>query len=165
MRAQATHTGATVRYALEDADEETDGHQIDPAEGETSISILVTAEDGTTSTTYTIVVTRQRAAEESQTVPLLDEEGATTQAYTGVLTLGLASGSDTGLQNNDRVIKNRNGFTFTFSSSTSDYPHAATNTTNYFVAVKAFPSDPGGSATYSHFLWVSCYQHMNVMNT
>ena len=149
VRAQATHTGATVRYELEDADEETDGHQVDLAEGETSISILVTAEDGTTSTTYTIVVTRQRAAEESQTVPLLDEEGATTQAYTGVLTLGLASGSDTGLQNNDRVIKNRNGFTFTFSSSTSDYPHAATNTTNYFVAVKAFPSDPGGSATYS----------------
>ena len=58
---------ATLAYrdgsdqALADADTGTDGHQVDLEVGENTIKVRVTAEDTTTTQTYTIVVTREDA--------------------------------------------------------------------------------------------------------
>ena len=62
------HTGATVAYldgsdaALADADPNTDHQQVDLVIGPNTIKVKVTAEDGTTVQTYTVVVTRTDAA-------------------------------------------------------------------------------------------------------
>ena len=50
--------GARHRITPGDADRGTSGHQIDFAEGETAVEVRVTAEDGVTTRTYTVVVTR-----------------------------------------------------------------------------------------------------------
>ena len=61
------HTGATVAYldgsdaALTDADPNTDHQQVDLVIGPNTIKVKVTAEDGTTMQTYTVVVTRTDA--------------------------------------------------------------------------------------------------------
>ena len=59
-----SNTNATLVYrdandqALEDADPNTEGHQVDLSVGENTISVRMTAEDTTTTNTYTIGVTR-----------------------------------------------------------------------------------------------------------
>ncbi len=45
--------------ALPDADANADGHQLNLSEGENVIKVLVTAEDGTSTRTYTLVLTRE----------------------------------------------------------------------------------------------------------
>ena len=61
VTATAANEFATItRIAPADADEDTDGHQVDLGVlSPTTISVLVTAEDGTT-TTYTVAVTRAK---------------------------------------------------------------------------------------------------------
>ena len=60
----ASAAGATVAYldgsddALADADGGTDGQQVDLSTGANTIKVKVTAEDGTTTKTYTVTVTR-----------------------------------------------------------------------------------------------------------
>ena len=60
----ASAAGATVAYldgsddALADADGSTDGQQVDLSTGANTIKVKVTAEDGTTTKTYTVTVTR-----------------------------------------------------------------------------------------------------------
>ena len=44
---------------LDDADDDADGFQVDLNEGANTIKVRVTAEDGTTSATYRVVVTRR----------------------------------------------------------------------------------------------------------
>ena len=70
VTATANHTGATVEYLdgsdteLVDADSTEDGHQVDLDVGDTVIKVKVTAEDGSTTQTYTVTVTRAAAAED-----------------------------------------------------------------------------------------------------
>ena len=64
MAATATDSNATVEYktvlnvALDDANGTEDGHQVTLAVGATQFLVVVTAEDGTTTQTYTVHVTR-----------------------------------------------------------------------------------------------------------
>ena len=61
---QTSHGSATVEYydagdaAIEDADGYTAGHQVALGVGENTVKVKVTAEDGATSETYTVIVTR-----------------------------------------------------------------------------------------------------------
>ena len=61
--------GATVEIAPADADDTTDGHQVSLAVGDTTVSVTVTAEDGTTMQTYAVTVTRADAASTDTEVP------------------------------------------------------------------------------------------------
>ena len=68
VAATATDSNATVQYrtvlnvALDDANGTEVGHQVTLAVGATQFRVLVTAEDGTTTQTYTVHVTRAAAA-------------------------------------------------------------------------------------------------------
>ena len=68
VAATATDSNATVQYrtvlnvALDDANGTEDGHQVTLVPGATQFRVLVTAEDGTTTQTYTVHVTRAAAA-------------------------------------------------------------------------------------------------------
>ncbi len=74
--------GATVTYldgsdaALPDADSGADGHQVDVAVGLTTFKVKVTAEDTTTTQTYTVVIERDSAADYGWT-PTRDLNGLT----------------------------------------------------------------------------------------
>ena len=61
VRATPMRDGATVVIAPEDADANTAGHQVSLAEGDNAIRVTVTAEDATTTRTYTVTVTREAA--------------------------------------------------------------------------------------------------------
>ena len=67
VTATANHTGATVEYldgsdtALADANTGTAGHQVALDVGDTAFKVKVTAEDGSTTQTYTVTVTRAAA--------------------------------------------------------------------------------------------------------
>ena len=84
-----TNIGATFEYldsfdaALADADSTEDGHQVDLDVGDTVFKVKVTAEDDTTTQTYTVTVTRAACVLE------------TDDYWCGVVTVGdiLASGS------------------------------------------------------------------------
>ena len=52
-------SNATYEIAPADADDQTAGHQVDLAVGETEITVTVTSEDGTATTEYTVTVTRR----------------------------------------------------------------------------------------------------------
>ena len=79
---------ATVEYldgagaALADADTVTDGHQVSLEVGDTVFGVKVTAEDETTTRTYTVTVNR---AEFACTAPDLS---GLTEAWTGTVTVG-----------------------------------------------------------------------------
>ena len=60
-----TGANASVEVTPEDADDQTVGDQVALAVGETTISVAVTAEDGDTTRTYTVTVTRFGAADAS----------------------------------------------------------------------------------------------------
>ena len=68
VTATANHTGATVEYLdgsdteQVDADSTEDGHQVALDVGDTVFKVKVTAEDGTTTQTYTVTVTRAACA-------------------------------------------------------------------------------------------------------
>ena len=74
VTAETTHEGATVAYldgsdaALADADDAVDGLQVDPGTGDSVIQVKVTAEDDTTTKTYTVTVTRAAAASTDATL-------------------------------------------------------------------------------------------------
>ncbi len=68
VTATANHDGATVAIVPADADDTADGHQVALDVGETVISVTVTAEDGTTTQTYAVTVTRAVAAEQNEAV-------------------------------------------------------------------------------------------------
>ena len=58
IRAETTASGARVAYTLADADLGTGGHQVALPVGTTTIRVVVTAQDGTTTKTYTLTLTR-----------------------------------------------------------------------------------------------------------
>ena len=67
VTAKANHDGATVAIFPADADDTADGHQVALDVGETAVSVTVTAEDGTTTQTYAVTVTRAEAEELAET--------------------------------------------------------------------------------------------------
>ena len=73
VSAVVAHDGATVVITPSDTNSEGDGHRVALEEGETDIGISVTAEDGRTTETYTITVTRSIAVTD-ETVPLIESE-------------------------------------------------------------------------------------------
>ena len=97
--------------ALPDADANTDGHQVTLSSGENVIKVVVTAEDGTSVRTYTLVVTRQasicnRTAQVAdgivQAVSGVDSCGYVSKAHLeGITTLDLSNQSITSLQSGD----------------------------------------------------------------
>ena len=68
VTATANDDGATVAIVPADADDTADGHQVALGVGDTAISVTVTAEDGTTTQTYAVTVTRAVAAEQNEAV-------------------------------------------------------------------------------------------------
>ncbi len=68
VTAETTDSGATVAYldgddaTITDADTGVDGQQVTLAEGDNVINVKVTAEDGNTTKTYTVTVTRAAAS-------------------------------------------------------------------------------------------------------
>ena len=58
VTATASDDHASVEVTPEDADDGTLGNQVALAVGETTISVEVTAQDGETTQTYTVMVTR-----------------------------------------------------------------------------------------------------------
>ena len=107
------HTGATVAYldgsdaALADADLNTDHQQVDLIIGPNTIKVKVTAEDGTTVQTYTVVVTRTDAPPVFTSATTADAAENTTAVLTvaaadpdsqdSVTGYSLAGGADAGL--------------------------------------------------------------------
>ena len=71
-----SNTEANVEYhdendsALADADDDAEGHQVDLSEGENTIKVKVTAEDGDATRTYTLAVTRNRAPQITTASPI-----------------------------------------------------------------------------------------------
>ena len=65
VTATKAHTGASVAVTPADADTGTDGHQVALPVGDTAISVKVTAEDGTTTSTYTVTVSRAKSSDAS----------------------------------------------------------------------------------------------------
>ena len=61
VTATTTDSNASVEVMPEDADDMTDGHQVDLGVGMTTITATVTAADGTTEAMYTVEVTRADA--------------------------------------------------------------------------------------------------------
>ena len=76
VTATANYDGATVAIVPVDADAATDGHQVTLAVGDTAVSVTVTAEDGTTTQTYAVIVTRAaQAAPAVSSVDVTSEPG------------------------------------------------------------------------------------------
>ena len=65
VTATARAENASVEVTPEDADDQTLGDQVDLAVGETTISVEVTAQDGLTTRTYMVTVTRAGSADAS----------------------------------------------------------------------------------------------------
>ncbi len=61
VTATTSHGGAEVEITPPDADGTLDGHQVSLAVGETVVAATVTAEDGETTQSYTVAVTRARS--------------------------------------------------------------------------------------------------------
>ena len=78
--------GSTLEYrdandlVLDDADMNTSGQQVDLSVGANTIKVKVTAEDTTTTQTYTVVVTRNRVPVITTTSPVAAEENHTAVA-------------------------------------------------------------------------------------
>ena len=83
VTATANDDGATVAIVPADADDTADGHQVTLGVGDTTVSVTVIAEDGTTMQTYAVTVTR--AAEE-----LVD---TTVSTDWGLIPSGLGAGA------------------------------------------------------------------------
>ena len=121
----ATDAAATVAYtdgdgtALADADP-ANGHQVDLAEGENVVKVVVTAGDGTTRLTYTVTVQRQAPMEDAtlSALSLTDGEDATV-----ALDPGFASG------------------VFDYAASV---PHATTR-----VTITPTPTNAGATVAYT----------------
>ena len=75
VTASASDASASVEITPEDADDQTLGDQVDLAVGETTISVEVTAQDGVTTRTYSVTVTR--AGSEDATLSALSFSGVT----------------------------------------------------------------------------------------
>ena len=93
-----SQTGAAVVYlngsnaAIDDADSSTDGHQVDLSVGANTIKVKVTAQDGVTTKTYTVTVTRGVAAADAtlsgltvSEVTLAPEFASATEGYTATV--------------------------------------------------------------------------------
>ena len=63
VTASASDANASVEVTPEDADDQTPGDQVNLAVGETTISVEVMAQDGETTRTYTVTVTRAGSAD------------------------------------------------------------------------------------------------------
>ena len=125
--------------ALDDADDSTEGHQVDLNPGRNTIQVRVTAEDTTTNSTYTLVVTRNRAPVITTVSPLPVNENETavatlaaTDADGDAISWSTNGGTDAG----QFELTEYGELTFT---SAPDYESAAdSNKDNaYVVAVQA----------------------------
>jgi len=67
IQARTAHPDATVSISPADADAAKKGHQVALNKGENTVKVRVTAADGTTKATYTIVVTRTAPGADTQT--------------------------------------------------------------------------------------------------
>ena len=76
VTATANDDGATLEITPGDADAATDGHQVALGVGDTTVSVTVTAEDGTTTQTYAVTVTRADAAPTVSSVAVTSDPGA-----------------------------------------------------------------------------------------
>ena len=81
VTAVANHTDATMEIKPEDADAVAAGHQVALKVGDTDITVEVTAADGITKKTYTVVVTRR------DEVPSAPQQLTVTSPGTGALTV------------------------------------------------------------------------------
>ena len=120
--------GATVAIqdgggqAVTDADDNADGFQVNLTEGSnTTIAVVVTAEDGTTAKTYTTTVYREN---------LVKSDDASLAA-TGGLTLAVTGGSLTG---------------FTYAATTKSYPNVEAPNAVSAVTVGTSTADTGAVA-------------------
>ena len=141
-RSDATATLAYLDGAdaeLDDADDNTAGHQVDLSVGENTFKVKVTAEDTTTSGTYTIVVTRNRLPEITTSSPVFVAENETAVA---TLAATDADGDDiswttSGGADEDKFDLTVDGV-LAFASA-PDYEHPADADTNneYVLIVRA----------------------------
>ena len=87
LTATPNDSAATVRYldaadaVLADADTNTDGHQVALSTGQNTIKVEVSAEDGTTTKTYTVTVTRALANTDATLTALAIDPGTLTPAF------------------------------------------------------------------------------------
>ena len=87
VTATPNDSAATVRYldaadrALADADTKTDGHQVALSTGQNTIKVEVSAEDGTTTKTYTVTVTRALANTDATLTALAIDPGTLAPAF------------------------------------------------------------------------------------
>ena len=81
VTATANDDGATVAILPADADDTADGHQVALGVGDTAVSVTVTAEDGTTTQTYAVTVTRAEAAVEVKSITMRRYDGRDGEPY------------------------------------------------------------------------------------
>ena len=92
VAAVATTTANTdVAYTPTDADDGTDGHQVDLEVGTATIQVTVTAQDGTTKGTYTIRVTRVRLVQDATLRSLTLSTGTLSPSFSSNRTAYTAS--------------------------------------------------------------------------
>ena len=124
---------------LEDSDGNASGHQVDLGEGANTIKVKVTAEDGDTMRTYTIVVTRNSVPQITTTSPVSVDENETDVA---ALAATDADGDDIAWSKNGGADEAQFDLTsqgvLTFVSA-PDYesPADADTSNDYVVAVRA----------------------------
>ncbi len=87
VAAVAADTGASIAYGGTDADSDTDGHQVALNEGRNTVSVTVTAENGSTRKTYTVTVNVADALDGVGTTALVavdtGQNGASSVQYWG----------------------------------------------------------------------------------
>ena len=97
VSATENHDDATTEFTPEeDADDTADGHQVDLVVGANPITAVVTAADGTTKKTYTVVVTRL------EEVPSAPQQLAVTSPGAGELTVTWRAPANEGADGIDR---------------------------------------------------------------
>ena len=160
IKGTATNTdGATVAYLdgddqlLTDADADTEGFQVDLEVGENTIQVRVTAEDGSTTRTYTVVATRaEPLASPDALLSNLDERNVTS-LYAGTPTnkirWTLAIGFETG--------SNEGGYTLTSVKGVVSF-----NTASSGMRVRIFSSTEEGRPENSLYTLSSITNNVGV---
>ena len=98
VTATTNHAGASVVITPVDADAITNGHQLNLDVGDTVISVEVTAEDGNTTQTYTVTVTRGKA-----TVTISADAAMADEGHNPVFTLTRSPSASDSLEVTVRV--------------------------------------------------------------
>ena len=152
VNATRTDSEATLEYldandqVLDDADSDTDGQQVNLSVGANTIKVEVTAEDTTTTETYTVVVTRNSVPVITTTSPVAAEENQTavatlaaTDADSDTITWSKNGGVDA------RLFDLTSGGVLTFASA-PDYESPADDGENNAHVVVVRVSDGADTA-------------------